>query len=111
MHVDPLGRSEELQELCRRHGVQLVAYSTLGTQWGGGSNPVLTHPALRAMGEQAGGRSAAQVALRWALQQGLVVLPRSSNEARIRQNLALYDWALPPAHMQRIAHLTPDHEA
>ncbi|PNH08301.1 Aldo-keto reductase family 4 member C9, partial [Tetrabaena socialis] len=105
IHVDPLDRGEATQELCRREGLTLTAYSTLGTQWGGGSNPVLGHPVLQGIGREAGGRSAAQVALRWALQQGLVVLPRSSNQGRIAQNLRLYDWGVSAAHMGQVAHL------
>lgn len=93
--------------MCREQGLVLTAYSTLGTQWGGGKNPVLASPELQRIGRQAGGRSAAQVALRWALQQGLVVLPRSSNRERIAQNLALYDWRLSPEQMLEVAALRP----
>ncbi|GIL67231.1 hypothetical protein Vafri_20666 [Volvox africanus] len=132
VHVDPLERNEALQALCRHEGVVLTAYSTLGTQWGGShGNPVLGHPVLQAIGQEVvaaaaaavaaaaaagngngsggggGSRSAAQVALRWALQQGLVVLPRSSNQGRIRENLQLYDWGLSAAHIRQIAHLKP----
>ncbi|GLC55313.1 hypothetical protein PLESTB_000971400 [Pleodorina starrii] len=93
VHVDPLGRSEAEQALCRREGITLTAYSTLGTQWGlaGGGNPVLSHPVLQAIGRE----------------QGLVVLPRSSNQARMRQNLQLYDWGLTEGHMRQIAYLRP----
>jgi len=40
------------------------------------------------------GRSVAQVLLRWGLQQGLVVLPKSTNPARIAENGALFDFTL-----------------
>ena len=50
-----------------------------------------------------------QVALRWALQSGLVVLPRSANKERIAQNLALWDFTLSGEHMQRIAKLRRQH--
>ncbi|KAG2439469.1 hypothetical protein HXX76_004823 [Chlamydomonas incerta] len=138
VHVDPLDHADALQLLCRSQSITLTAYSTLGTQYGGGKNPVLTSPVLAAIGKElgeaaagqagpagggeggsggegrgggdgaagagagAGGRGVAQVALRWALQQGLVVLPRSSNRGRIAQNLQLYDWSLTPDQMRRI---------
>ncbi|KAG2445247.1 hypothetical protein HYH02_008715 [Chlamydomonas schloesseri] len=161
VHVGPLDHADALQSLCRAQGITLTAYSTLGTQYGGAQNPVLTSPVLAAIGRElgeattagqasgvgsdaAGGgggrgggggggagvagagsqggssgegrggaglgegggggvaRGVAQVALRWALQQGLVVLPRSSNRGRIAQNLQLYDWSLTPAQMRRI---------
>ncbi|GFR43408.1 hypothetical protein Agub_g4489, partial [Astrephomene gubernaculifera] len=109
-HVDPLEPAVDLQTLCRTEGITLTAYSTLGTQYGGGGgggNPVLGHPVLKAVGAEAGGRSAAAVSLRWALQQGLVVLPRSSNEGRIRDNLKLFDWELSEAQMRRLVGLRP----
>ncbi len=93
--------------MCREQGLVLTAYSTLGTQWGSGKNPVLGSPVLQRIGRQVGGRSAAQVALRWALQQGLAVLPRSSNRERIAQNLVLYDWGLGPEQMLEVAALRP----
>ncbi|EFJ52853.1 hypothetical protein VOLCADRAFT_55182 [Volvox carteri f. nagariensis] len=102
VHVDPLGRNEALQALCRREGLTLTAYTLAaagGSREGNGSE---------GKGEGGNlGRSTAQVALRWALQQGLVVLPRSSNQERIRQNLQLYDWGLTAEHMRRIAQLRP----
>ncbi|MGI4370247.1 aldo/keto reductase, partial [Klebsiella pneumoniae] len=41
------------------------------------------------------GKSPAQVALRWGLQMGHSVLPKSTNEARLKQNLDVFDWSIP----------------
>ena len=48
------------------------------------------------------GRSASQVVLRWALQQGLGVLPSTSSVEFLRQDFDLYDFELTPAHMAAI---------
>jgi 2,5-diketo-D-gluconate reductase A len=50
-------------------------------------------------------RSPAQVLLRWGLQQGLVVLPKSTRPARIRENLALFDFELSTGHMAALDEL------
>jgi diketogulonate reductase-like aldo/keto reductase len=52
------------------------------------------------------GKSAAQVALRWVLQQGAVVLPRSSNAQRMRLNLDLFSFQLSRDQMERVAEMS-----
>jgi diketogulonate reductase-like aldo/keto reductase len=47
-------------------------------------------------------KDAAQVALRWEVQRGHVVIPRSSRESHIRSNAALFDFELGPEEMRRI---------
>ena len=64
-------------------------------------NPVLKHPLLNAMGKELG-KSAAQVALRWALQHGVAVIPRSTHAARMRGNLDLQSFRLSDAQMAQI---------
>lgn len=51
------------------------------------------------------GRSAAQVALRWHVQQGLVVIPKSTSLARVEENAALFDWSLTADDVAEIAAL------
>ncbi|KAL6746302.1 NADP-dependent oxidoreductase domain-containing protein [Haematococcus lacustris] len=108
VHVDPLQQQQQLLEYCRQQGIQVVAYSTLGTQWGptgpGGSNPVLTHPTLQDISRQLQ-RSVVQVVLRWALQLGLGVLPRSHQPAHIRESQDVWDFELSEHHMRVIAAL------
>ena len=41
-------------------------------------------------------KSPAQVALRWGIQSGHSVLPKSVNETRIKENMSLFDWCIPP---------------
>ena len=58
-------------------GSSFQAYSTLGTQWAGRGiryNPVLKHPVILRIAKELG-RSTAQVALRWALQSGVAIIP------------------------------------
>ncbi|XP_010937542.1 NADPH-dependent aldo-keto reductase, chloroplastic isoform X1 [Elaeis guineensis] len=92
----PSWQQMKLHAFCQSKGIHLSAYSPLGspgTTWIKGSN-VLTHPIVGMVAEKLG-KSPAQVALRWGLQMGHSVLPKSTNEARIKENLDLFDWSIP----------------
>jgi len=102
--MDPLHQERPLRRLCRQHGVLFQAYSTLGTQWAGRGvrfNPVLRHPVIGRVASEVG-RSAAQVALRWALQHGVAVIPRSSKPPHMSASLQLFDFALTDEQMRAI---------
>lgn len=81
--------------LCRELGIALEAYSPL-TRGQRLAHPVVVDVAA------AVGRSPAQVLLRWGLQQGFVVLPKSVTPARIAENAAVFDFELDPAAMKRL---------
>ena len=87
IELSPFLQQRETRAACARHGIVVEAYSPLthGLR--------LDHPVVAAVAARSG-RSPAQVLLRWAVQQGLVVLPKSTREARIRENAALFDFAL-----------------
>jgi len=55
---------------------------------------VLEHPVIVSAAEKLG-KTPAQVALRWGVQMGHSVLPKSTNEERIRANIDVYDWSIP----------------
>ena len=88
-----------LRRACRAHDVVLTAYSPLA------EGAVVGDEALAAIGEPHG-KSAAQVALRWLVQQdGVAAIPKASTEAHLRENLAVFDFSLSPAAMERVASL------
>jgi 2,5-diketo-D-gluconate reductase A len=78
----------ELREFHARHGIVTEAWSPLGQGRG-----LLRDAALGRVGAKHG-RSAAQVALRWSLQLGNVVIPKSVTPARIAENIDVFDFAL-----------------
>ncbi|KAM4079202.1 hypothetical protein ACB094_09G099300 [Castanea mollissima] len=70
-------------------------YSPLGSPYMGFiKNEVLKNPILLTVAEKLG-KTSAQVALRWGLQAGHSVLPKSTNEARIKENFGVLDWSIP----------------
>jgi diketogulonate reductase-like aldo/keto reductase len=90
---------------CKKHGVAFVSYCPLGR---GSTGGVIDEPAVKAIADRLK-RTAAQVTLRWHLQQGLVAVPRSSNKQRVAENLAVYDFELTPADIAALSKLAkPD---
>ncbi|KAL4856245.1 9',11'-endoperoxide prostaglandin H2 reductase [Chlorella vulgaris] len=101
---DVLRQDWELESFCRRHGIQYQAYSSLGGQWlvqTQGENPVLDHPLLAQIAQRLG-KTPAQVALRWALQHGQSVVPRTTKVNRMESNLDLFSFDLSDAEMQQL---------
>lgn len=85
---------------CVERGIVLTGYCPLGR------GALIDDPVLAEIA-RAKGKSPAQVALRWSLQHvGVAPLPRSSNKGRIAENLAVFDFTLTTAEMQRISALT-----
>ncbi|PDP87860.1 oxidoreductase [Glycomyces fuscus] len=82
-----------------RHGLLTEAWSPLGQGKG-----LLEDPELVALGEKHG-KSAAQVVLRWHIQLGNVVIPKSATPSRIRENFEVFDFELSAEDMDRIGAL------
>ncbi|XP_006654504.1 aldo-keto reductase family 4 member C10-like [Oryza brachyantha] len=93
----PMWQQAKLREFCASKGIHLSAYSPLGspgTAWVKEVGDVLAHPAVVSTAEKLG-KTPAQVAVRWGIQMGHSVLPKSANEERIKANLDVFDWSIP----------------
>jgi diketogulonate reductase-like aldo/keto reductase len=95
IELSPFLQRRETVALCRQLGITLAAYSPLTR------GQRLGHPVVSELGRSLG-RSPAQILLRWGLQHGFVVLPKSVTPERIRENAALFDFALDAAAMSRL---------
>lgn len=85
---------------CRHHGLAFTSYSPIAR---GG---LLDEPAIREIASRHG-RTPAQIALRWHVQQpGVVAIPKSGNADRIRQNIDLFDFALTGEEIAQISGLS-----
>lgn len=82
-----------LVELCNDRRIVIEAYSPLT------KGLRLRHPAIVAAAKKVG-RTPAQVLIRWALEHGFVVLPKSVTQARIAENARVFDFALGPEEMR-----------
>lgn len=86
---------EETFQYCQEKGIQLEAWSPLGR------GALLEEPCLTELAQKYE-RSAAQICLRWCLQNGVVPLPKSKTPSRMEENLQLFDFDIMPEDMQRI---------
>ncbi|MDO4285141.1 MAG: aldo/keto reductase [Eubacteriales bacterium] len=83
----------------------MKAYGVVPQAWGPlaeGKHGIFTDPELTAIGSKYN-KSAAQVALRWNVQRGVSILPKSVHTDRMEQNLAIWDFALTEDEMAQIA--------
>ena|SRR5690349_12684866 len=101
IELHPQLQQEQLRHFHAAHGILSEAWSPLG-QGHALRDPVVAELASRH------GRTPAQIVLRWHLQLGNIVIPKSTNPSRIRENLALFDFALDDADMAALAGLDSD---
>src|SRR5262245_38704154 len=85
-------------EACRRHDMAVVAYSPIAR------GRAARDPVLIEIGKRHG-RSAVQVCLRWLVQQGIVVIPRTEKIERLESNAAIFDFSLDDDEMARVGAL------
>jgi diketogulonate reductase-like aldo/keto reductase len=88
----------KVREACARHGMALVAYSPVA------KGRVKNDQTLARIG-QAHGKSAAQVCLRWLVQQNVAAIPRTSRIERLSENIDIFDFALSDDEMRQISQM------
>ncbi len=104
VEIHPFFQQEKALALMRELGVAPQAWGSLAE----GGHGIFAHPVLTEIG-RAHGKTAAQVALRWALQRGVAIIPKSVRRERLEENLAVWDFALSPEEMGRIRALDVGH--
>ncbi|GLG05391.1 aldo/keto reductase [Sellimonas catena] len=97
VECNPFFQQKELKALLAEHDVKIEAYQPLGS----GNAAMLSHPAVTKIAEKYG-KNAGQIVLRFELQEGLIILPRSTNPERIAGNIDLFDFELTEEEMNAI---------
>jgi 2,5-diketo-D-gluconate reductase B len=92
----------KVREACARHGMAVVAYSPIA------KGRVKNDELLAQIGK-AHGKSAAQVCLRWLVQQNVSAIPRTSRLERLSENLEIFDFELSEEAMRRISTMGGSH--
>ena len=100
VETHPLNQQVEAKRWMEKYGVQIEAWAPFGE----GRGDMFQNPVLCAIGKRHG-KSAAQVILRWHLQRGVVVIPKSTHIERMEENLNVFDFTLTGEEMDAIAAL------
>lgn len=95
VELHPYLWQDELANLCFENDVAVTAYAPLAR------TKVLRDETIRMIAERHD-VTPAQVSLRWLLQKGCIVIPRSTSEEHLRQNMDLFDWSLSGVDVQAI---------
>ena len=101
LQCNTLVQQNGIQGVLNDFGTRMMAWGPLGGQ---GAEGVIKSELLAAIGKNYG-KSAAQVALRWLTQRGIVAIPKSSHKERMAQNLDIFDFTLNQEEMKQIASL------
>ena len=111
--IKPMVNQLQCNVLCQQTGIEpilcetdtkMMAWGPLGGQ---GAEGVVKNPMLAEIGERYG-KTAAQVALRWLTQCGIVAIPKSTHKERMEQNSNIFDFSLTSNDMQQIATLNQE---
>lgn len=96
IELHPFLQQKETREACQAHGIAVESYSPLMR-----AGEALEHPVIADLAQKHN-KTPAQVILRWHVQSGFIVIPKSVTPERIRENIALFDFALSEPEMQAI---------
>jgi D-xylose reductase len=110
VELHPYLTQEKLLRFCREARIAVTGFSPLGAssylelQAAAADESVLQQPVVTAEAEQLG-KSPAQVVLRWAIQRGTAIVPKTARPERLAENLALFDFELSTNELQAISAL------
>ena len=99
LQCNPMIQQTGIEPLLAETDTKMMAWGPLGGQ---GVDDIVKSELLAGIGQKYG-KSAAQVALRWLTQRGIVAIPKSSHKERMAQNLNIFDFKLTSEEMAQIA--------
>ena len=97
----PFLYQRELLKYCQKHGIQVEAYSPLAR------GERLKHPRISSLAQKYS-KTPAQLMIRWGIEHGLVVIPKSTREERIRENSQMFDFDISDDDMRSLDSLNED---
>ena len=100
METHPLNQQKTLKEWADRYDIRLEAWAPFGE----GRNGLFENEVLKTIGQKYG-KTTAQVMLRWHIQRGVIVIPKSVHKERMIENFNVFDFALDENDMNQISQM------
>ena len=100
METHPFNQQKVLKEWADKYDIRLEAWAPFGE----GRNGLFENEVLKKIGQKYG-KSTAQIMLRWHIQRGVIIIPKSVHKERMIENFNVFDFALDEEDMNRIAQL------
>jgi D-xylose reductase len=110
VELHPFLTQENLLRTAFDYGISVTGFSPLGAlsyvdlEMATAGDSVLSHPVVKAVSERTGA-SPAQVVLRWGLQRGCAIIPKTSKRERLTENIDLFHFALTESEMDAVSAL------
>jgi 2,5-diketo-D-gluconate reductase A len=107
IELHPYFPQQELQDFGRKNNILIESWSPIGGSSGSGgskgsdNSSLLSQPILKEIGDSYG-KTPAQVVIRWHIQKGLIVIPKSVHPDRIKENFDVFDFRLTDMNMSAI---------
>ncbi|KAF5182497.1 Aldo-keto reductase, partial [Thalictrum thalictroides] len=97
MEMHPGWKNDKMLEACKQNGIHVTAYSPLGSATG--DMDLIHHPAVDKVAKKLN-KTPGQVLVKWAIQRGTSVIPKSTNSDRIHENIQVFGWEIPEQDFQ-----------
>lgn len=104
VEIHPSNQKQELLEYCENNKIQLIAWSPIMR------GKIFNNKLMISLSEKYN-KSIAQIVLRWHMQRGIIPIPKSSNESRIKENLDIFDFEIYEEDMKKINLLDEGYDA
>ena len=100
MEIHPFNQQKELKKWADKYNIKLEAWAPFGE----GRNGLFENEILKDIGQKYG-KTSAQVMLRWNIQRGVIVIPKSVHKERMIENINIFDFKLDDFDMNRISQM------
>lgn len=108
MEMHPGWRNDKMLEACKKNGIHVTAYSPLGSSDGG--RDLINDQTVDRIANKLH-KSPGQVLVKWAIQRGTSVIPKSTKPDRIMENVSVFNWELPERDFKTLGHMTDQRRA